>query len=393
MKKIEKINMLIMFLGIIFLIPILTFIQKDKDISLVENRALAEKPAFSKRALYEGEYFTKWETYLSDHIFARDYWVKAYTYINMFALDKTKINNIVIGDDGVLLPFHSYKFYLKREVYESNITKMTEQIKELDDTIMQYGGKFYFIGIPEQSSYYRDKYPSYLNNHEEYLNDLESIMFENLDKQGVKYINMNEKFKSSNQNDFYFKTDHHFNFNGAYKSYCEIVKTMTDDDIEIATFLGKDDMDITTISKHFIGSRNRSIYYMYPSDQDIVEIAYPKEKIDYEKITNDNPDPELYNLSDDEVVSYGVYMGGDKAHTVIKTDRPELPNILIFGDSFTNALEPLLCYHFNETHVLDFRYYKEMSLYEYIDKYKPDVVIMVRDDLNYGTLEGNGSFK
>jgi hypothetical protein len=34
-----------------------------------------------------------------------------------------------------------------------------------------------------------------------------------------------------------------------------------------------------------------------------------------------------------------------------------------------------------------------MSLYEYIDEYNPDVVVMVRDDLNYGNLEGNGSFK
>ena len=30
-------------------------------------------------------------------------------------------------------------------------------------------------------------------------------------------------------------------------------------------------------------------------------------------------------------------MGGDIAETVIQTDRPELPNALIFGDSFTWA--------------------------------------------------------
>ena len=59
---------------------------------------------------------------------------------------------------------------------------------------------------------------------------------------------------------------------------------------------------------------------------------------------------------------------------------------------FTNAMEPLLYYHFNETRILDLRHYKDKSLYDYIKEHKPDIVLMIRDDLNYGTLEGNGKF-
>lgn len=385
--------MLIMFLGIIFIIPILTKLQRNEATSQFENRKLAERPAFTTQALYSGDYFKEWETYLSDHIFARNYWVKGYTYMNMFVMEKSKINNIVIGEDGFLLPFHSYKLKLDPKVYGDNIKKMSEQIKELNDKAAEYGGKFYFVGIPEQSSFNRDKYPTYFNNHDEYLNDLERLMFSYLDQKDIRYINMNEVFKNSEQKDFYFNTDHHYNFNGAYKTYYEITNTMRDKNgLDIEPPLEKDDMDITTLPQRFTGTRNRALYYLYPSKEKI-QIAYPKEKIYYHKTTNGNPDSSFYYLDDNaSAASYGVYMGGDVGATVIKTDRPDLPNLLIFGDSFTNPIEPLMYYHFNETHILDFRYYKEMSLYDYVEKYKPDAIVMVRDDLNYGTLDGNGNF-
>lgn len=393
MRKLVRFNMIIMFLGIIFLIPILTKIQKNHDISLFENRKLAELSNPTVQSLYNGEYFKELEPYLSDHIFARNYWVKGYTYLNMHVVSKSKINNIVIGKDGFLLPFHSFRSILDRETYEANIKKMSKQIKELDNKVGVYSGRFYFVGIPEQSSYNRYKYPEHFENRNEYLTNLEEFMFSYLGQEDIEYINMNEVFKTSEQEGYYFNTDHHYNFNGAYKTYYEIIKMIKDrSGLDIRFPLEKDEMEIITLSQRLMGTRNRALYYLYPT-KDQVQIAYPKEKIAYQKLTNGVSDPDLYYFSDNATeVSYGVYMGGDKAETVITTNRPDLPNLLIFGDSFTNAIEPLIYYHFNETRILDLRYYNEMSLFEYVEKYVPDVVIMVRDDLNYGNLQGNGRF-
>ena len=68
---------------------------------------------------------------------------------------------------------------------------------------------------------------------------------------------------------------------------------------------------------------------------------------------------------------YTAYMGGDIGETVIDTGRDELPNILIYGDSFTNPLECLMYYSFNEMHSIDLRYYKDMTLEDYIRLYQP----------------------
>lgn len=394
MKKLLRYNLIILFLAVIFTIPTLTFIYKNTSISQIENRTLATAPVFSKEVLFSGEYFREWENYLSDHIYARDYWIKSYTFLNMFLLDKNKINNIVIGEEGTLLPFYTDELNQDLQMYLSNIPKMTDNIKKLNSSIKEYGGKFCFVGVPGQSSFFRERYPSYFSNNDEYFMENERYMFSELSRKEISYINMNEKFNNTANNDFYLKTDHHYSFTGAYQTYKEIINKLIEDfNFKLRLPLTETDMTINTLPNPILGSRNRQIYFLYPTDEK-VKISFPNEKISYEKTTNGEVDPKFYYISENpyERPSYGVYMGGDQAETIIKTNRNELPNLLIFGDSFTNALEPLLYYHFNETRILDLRHFKQMSLYDYIEKYKPDVVLMIRDDLNYGNLQGNGKF-
>ncbi|OGO78282.1 MAG: hypothetical protein A2Y23_10530 [Clostridiales bacterium GWB2_37_7] len=395
MKRFGQIILIIMFLSIIFIIPMLTKLQKNQAISQFENRKLAEAPVFTETSLLNGEYFGKWETYLSDHIYGRNAWIKNYITMNMLVLGKEKLNDIVIGKKGFLLPFLNYddKYYSINK--EENLSKMAEQLKELQDKLAQKGGSFYFVGVPSQASYHKEEYPKQLQISNNLMYKTEQLLFDKLDQLDVSYINMNNVFRNKPEIEYYYKTDHHYNFEGAYATYYEIIKTVKQKvDQRVQPPLEKADLDIVTLPNPFGGSRNRQIYYMFPT-QEKIKIAYPKNKIPYEKFNNGKPDNKLYYLSENKaaMINYGVYMGGDWAETVIKTNNDMLPNLLVFGDSFTNAIEPLLYNHFNETRILDLRYYDKMSLYEYIDKYKPDIVLMLRDDLNYGNLEGNGSFK
>lgn len=392
MKRIGQLLFIIMFLGIIFTMPILTKLQKNENISQFENRRLAVVPVATAQSLISGKYFSQWDTYLADHIFYRNKWIKTYTYMNMYILDKLKINNIVIGKDRYLLPFYSYSTKYDAAAHKAKIEIMAAQMEELMKHIQKNGGSFYFVGIPEQSSFYKDKYPEYFYNNQELTENAEKFMFASLDGYGVPYIDMNRVYRENMQVEYYSKTDHHYNFEGAYTAYKEIMKRLIKDG-RLPGISSKDEFNIVTLSNPFAGSRNRQIYNLYPSDEK-VQLALPKEQIVYEKYTNGRPDPNFYfyNINSQVPVNYGVYMGGDWAETVIKTNRKGLPNLLVFGDSFTNALEPLLYEHFNETRILDLRHYKDMSLYEYVDKYKPDVVIMVRDDLSYAGLTGNGNF-
>ena len=86
-------------------------------------------------------------------------------------------------------------------------------------------------------------------------------------------------------------------------------------------------------------------------------------------------------------------MGGDIAETVIQTNRSELPDILIFGDSYTNAVETFLYASFNEMRSLDLRHYREMALLDYVRLHQPDIVVCLRDDANLLTETGNGAIR
>ena len=142
----------------------------------------------------------------------------------------------------------------------------------------------------------------------------------------------------------------------------------------------------------FLGSRNREIYGLWSGNEPLTAGKVVNE-IPFTRLDNGVEVPAtLYDLPADDAtqVTYDVYMGGDKAETILRTDRPELPNLLIFGDSFTNPLETLFYTGFNETRSLDLRHYTEKGILEYIQEYQPDVVICVRDDTAYLSLEGNG---
>ena len=83
---------------------------------------------------------------------------------------------------------------------------------------------------------------------------------------------------------------------------------------------------------------------------------------------------------------YSLYMGGDVGETVIETGRPDLPSILIYGDSFTNPVECLAYYSFDEMRSIDLRHYKDMTL-----AYQPDIVVGIRDYEALLSTDFNGS--
>ncbi|MDR7857530.1 DHHW family protein [Tissierella sp.] len=395
MKKIGKYKLIILFLAFLFTIPILTAISGDTNISTIENRTLAPLPIYSKENLFNGDYFNQWENYISDHIISRDSFIKSYTLLNMNVLGKHRINDIVLGSDDTLLPYYTDTLSQNLIHYYNNLPTMAESLGELSKFVESNGGELLFVGLPSQSSFFRDRYISYFSNKDSYLDESESKLFSELDKNEVNYINMNEIFRNDYKEDYYLKTDHHFSFKGSFKTYEEIIKkTKNDLELNIESEIPLDKFDLVTLENPIQGSRNRQLYYLKDIDEKLT-IAYHKNEIEYEKYVNGGLDNRLYYVSEDPSVrpTYGVYMNGDFAEISIDTNREELPNLLIFGDSFTNALEPLLYYHFNETRILDLRHYTKMNLYEYIDLHKPDMVIMVRDELNYGNLNHNGIFK
>jgi len=76
MKRTQRIISAIVFIAIIFIMPLIFIFSEKKSFSQEENRSLAKKPEFSFSAIADKSYMSDMDSYLSDNFPNRVGWVK-----------------------------------------------------------------------------------------------------------------------------------------------------------------------------------------------------------------------------------------------------------------------------------------------------------------------------
>ena len=371
--------------AILFFVPAATILAPRGSVSKFENRALAAAPVLTRESFFDGKFFASCDEYYKDHVFMRDGFLAANAFSDMYILRRPVVNGITSAGE-FLFPYSTYVEPLDK--IPARAEQAADDVSRLNDAVSEYGGKFLYVGIPNQQSLFHEKYREYLDIKQEVCEETAKSFFDALEKRGISHINMGDIFSKCDlpSEDFYMKSDHHYNLRGAYETYRTI-----------CGFCGvlPVDSDFSELPNPFYGSRGRQLYNLSPiSDR----LMIPKNCPDIPHTRADNGNivqtPAVVLPNDEsEAVAYTNYMGGDVAETVIKTSRPELPSILLYGDSFTNGAEVFLYRSFDETRSLDLRHYSEMGIIEYVKKYRPDFVVCIRDDLQYLTRDGNGNIK
>lgn len=391
MKKLSEKTFIICFLIFIVAVAGLTVLNLNETASFIENRTLAEVPEYTREALFTGDYFSEWETFFTDHAAARNTLIKLNAWTELKLLHLPVVNDIVVTDD-CLLTFNKFGRW-DTQYLDDGSKKMSDDLQSLSKYIAERGGSFFYVGVPTQISFFSDKYPNYLESASWIFDKTYSIFGKDLSDKNVNYVDMDKKFRDLNYPEkMYAATDHHYSYFGAYETYrqtMEQINEKTGKNLKIYTL---EDYTLSELPNRFIGSRERKLYGL-SGVEDKFTIGNMKDPIKFTRIDNGtltNAPICAMPKTASEPVTYEIYMGGDVAETIINTDRPELPNVLIYGDSFTNAIETFMYASFNEMRSLDFRHYTAKSLREYIDEYRPDIVICVRDSNNYLTDTGNG---
>lgn len=363
-------------------------LQEDRKTLFYENRAVEPCPELSRAGLWSGTYFTQLDSFFSDCFVIRDDLIALDTRLDL-ALGRPVIHGVSLGN-GAIFPFHGFSTwstgYLARDAQS-----MADKLAQVRDLAAAYGGRIYYVGVPQQYSYYQNKYPDYLDNRQWFLSEIRAQFSAALEEQGIPFIDMDQRFDQLGRPDeFYSPTDHHYAYLGALETYGTLMDRINADTGWVLPVTTQEDLELVDLPNPFLGSQNRKLYGLWPTDETIT-VGYLKISIPFTRIDNSaDVDSSVYALPGDpqEQVTYSLYMGGDVAETIIQTNRPELPKCLIWGDSFTNALETVLWTSFNETRSLDLRYYTAKTLSEYIAEYQPDVIICLRDDTAYLDLSG-----
>lgn len=240
-----------------------------------------------------------------------------------------------------------YIFYNKSDDFYYLKTKYTN--KELNERLSKQ--IMFFNGISDVSEVYvyiptRYELTGLKNNSlEKYVEMFKDGVSEdiNVAVMDVKDIDAYKKY--------FYKTDHHWNINGALDAYYCISSLMGFDALDNLNVVEKRD-------RKFYGSLAKSslndITYDYISDVDI--------ELDYDVYINGGSDklfkPREIRLDRSyKYYDYYVsYFNGQYGNIVYDYKNEEKENILILGDSYVWGIDYLIASSFNKTHVINLRY-------------------------------------
>lgn len=385
----------VLFVVILFAVPALTFLLPHLSVSEIENRRLAAAPELTRDTLLSGDYFSGWETYLKDHIAFRDGMLMGRTWLELNILNRASVNGIL--PTGTCLLPHLTPPDESADTLAQRASSMADRLVSLQETVASYGGTLLYVIVPTQMTAFESEFPLGLYSGAE-TRAISKALFESaLNARGISYLDMKPIFdQAGGTQQFYMRTDHHYSLKGAFLVYQSIIEKVAENrEGCLISQISPDNVSFSAVSSVFHGSRGRAIYYLTDLQDDFFTCTL-REPVAFSRFDNGQPvDSTVIRLPDDAStpVTYSAYMGGDIAETVIQTNRPELPDILIFGDSYTNAVETFLYTSFNEMRSLDLRHYHEMALLDYVRLHQPEIVVCLRDDANLLTETGNGAIR
>lgn len=360
-KKKQKIISAVIFLCIIFLMPIIFIFSGKKDVLESENRKPAKKPDLTFASVMDKSYMSKIDGYLSDNFPGRVNWVKTKLTIDRM-LGKSIINNIYIGDK-----------MLMEKLPEPNYDEVQKSIDAINKFAEHYGNtKVSFMLAPTSAGIYPDKLPASAPqlNQRDFIYESTSRLSAN-----VSFIDIYDTMVNERDKYIYYRTDHHWTSYGAYCAYKHASTNLGYKAVELDKF------DVEHASSDFTGTFYNKCFYD-GVDKDIIDIyTFPNGN----NVTSVTMNDGIKEETSDSIYfreyleggdKYCVFLGKNKAYMNIKTDALNNKKILVIKDSYANSFIPFLVNHYSEIAVLDLRYVKT-SIKEYVDPDKYDQTLFL----------------
>ncbi|WP_101773600.1 DHHW family protein [Peptostreptococcus faecalis] len=332
-------------LGSVMVLLVIMFVivfHKDSKVSVAENRELQQKPGISTSEILSGDYSKDYSKYLSDQFPNRTGFIKLKAKFDL-ALGNKEINGVYIGKDGYLIEG------FKKSDKESTISKV-ESINSFAAANPKI--KFSFMLVPNKVEIYKNLMPNNapVDSQSEYISEVKSLLSDK-----VKLVNPTKSLNSLKNNDnIYFKTDHHWTVDGAYIAYSDYCKAM---DLQAADLSNTFNKSLAT-DKYYgslyykngaqIGKAEDLYLYLQQGNNPLIVKYYDTKK----KV------PSLYDVSKLEGRDpYEVFTGGNHTQIKIRTNVETDKKLLLIKDSYANAMLPFLVNNYAEINVIDLRYF------------------------------------
>lgn len=337
----------ILFVIIVCGIFIFNIIIKDTDLSYSERRYLTKFPTITLNGLLNGSVVDQFEEYSSDQFILRDAFrsIKAWFQYNI--LGKLDNNNLFIEDNHIIK--------IDYPLNTNKVNSFINKINLLYNTYLKDMNVYYSI-IPDKNYYASD-------NHLKMDYELLFSMVNN-GLNYMEYIDITDKLDLSK----YYYTDIHWK-----QEYLS------------------DIVDLLSEKMHFKITNKDYKYHEFNDFKGTyygqVGLKVPTDKLVY--LTNDIIDnASVYDIESNlntvyeesslgKMDSYDVFLGG--ASSIIEiTNNSNKSNkeLIIFRDSFSSSLAPLLIEGYKKITLVDLRYINMNLLSNYINFDNQDILIL-----------------
>jgi len=351
--------MIVFMFSIAILIPFfLSIMEIDKTVSTIEKRELSKLPAMPNSISDIKAFPQLFDNYYSDHFGLRNLFIFCYNQTKYYIGDSSS-KNVTLGKDGWLF-LGSVKKDRNTSHYDpigdvrnvnlytlTELKKFAKNITNLNDWLEKQKIKYMFVIAPNKHTIYFEQLPDYIHKVNkksatdqlvEYLKTYTTVRVVDL---------RNALMKEKNQHQLYMKLDTHWNHHGAniaqYEIMKEIKKIFPD---QILPQLQK----INEV-KHIGGGDLLNMIGL-----GMFEVLVP------------HPVFKECNM----LIKYPPDAGVESTHTWVCQDQKL--NILIFKDSFFNAMVPYFSRKFKRSTYIHEKV-NYTNLIKYIKLEKPDMVI------------------
>ena len=368
------------FMIIIIVLPLFILLREQKEFSSLENRVLTKRNDLSEKSIIKNDFQDNLENVLVDQMILGQKMKQYYNYLKNISSSSLLERIYDNKEENYFIPLGNEVYKLSKSNYLVYKPYSFDKVeKELNNHINNINSIYKKYNIPV--------YTFYINKDIDIniYNQVNEFMKEKLNK-NIKYDYM--KMINNDNNDYYnlyknyfYKTDHHWNYKGAFEGYKLVSKMFNNNILDY-------EKEICFENVKFTGSKGKKVGDFSNYDKFCVyQFNLLEHKVYINGKETNYGNKELYykNRHQNELGTnhYGLYYGGDYGEVVYDFNNDK-ENLLIFSNSYSNAINDLVASSFNKTYVIDLRAYEEdlgykFNLDNYIKKNKINKILFLGD--------------
>lgn len=324
----------------------------DKELSEAERRPLKQFPSISLNAIENRTFMTEFETYTLEQFPLRDEFRGLKSFTALKVLRQKDNNDLFLAENHI--------FKVDYPTSTDSAVRAAKIFSDINGKYLKDSDNVYLSVIPDKNYYISDKKGKLLLDYDLLINTLK----DNCDF--AEYIDISGLLTL----DDFYRTDSHWKQENITDVADKLLDSMN------AEYVDGESL-IVNANKEFYGVYHGQLGLKIPPD----EIKYlVNEPISNARVFNyeTQKQEEIYNL--DKLNGndpYELYLSGPVSLLSIENNLNKSgKKLIVFRDSFTSSIAPLLLKGYSKITLVDIRYLSSNTLGNYIDFENKDILFL-----------------